>query len=194
MPNNEQSIPEALIWRTAWIHAPVGCAIVDGQGKFRAANDCLLEILGYTESELLDGETDFFSLLNPGDRKHATKEALRLFGVPGREGFGLVAGIVGKDGSDRHTLSARPIRAPDGQVLAMLVFFVPMDSPDVKMVERGGDVVVSAIVGFRDLYRDNPKGVWLWGVVLFALVKALDLSLFSSIIGMIKSMTISPAP
>lgn len=64
-------------FRSAFDHAPIGLAIVSLDGRFRQVNWSLCELIGYTESELLD--KTFLEITHPDDLADDLAQVARLW-------------------------------------------------------------------------------------------------------------------
>lgn len=193
MPNRNTPITDRQLLLELWEHSPIGLALVDKSGLFLSANPCFCELLGYAETELLDGgKFDFYSTIHPSDRRAATQAGERLAG-DAREGFGMECTQIRKTGgTTRVLLSARALRRQDAggghQFAAMLVTTQPLDDRSMRLEEAGGDVHLRFADSALDLWRIHKKSCILGGVIIFALVKSISLESFFTIVNKFKEV------
>ncbi len=108
----------------------------------------------------------------------------------------MAARITKKDGDALWVcVAASPQRDKAERLTGVVLFFQEHpDSKELTLQPNDSGAAVRTMVGFSDLWSAQPKACVAVLVFLFCLVKAIDMSVFSQVLALLKGLLNSPTP
>lgn len=159
--------------RFIWHNSPIGIAKVARNGKFLSANPRYCEIVGYSETELL--ENTFQKLTHPNDVDADSAEAKKLADSDTEQSYQMQKRYITKEGrSVWVNLLVYAVRKPTGEFDHFYTFAIelsPIAAPTCN-------AEVKEFSGRPELFRyiqNNPKESFLLVVAIFLLAQGKNI-------------------
>ncbi len=158
--------------RLIWDAAPIGIAKVDRKGRFLSVNPRYCEMLGYSETELV--ERTFQQITHPDDLAPDVKEAEHLASTSDIRSYQMVKRYLSKDGRTVWVnLLVCSVRDPVGDFKNFVAFAI-----ELTPISTHANGPVRATRGFGDVFayaKDNPKEAALIAGIIFMLAQGKNI-------------------
>jgi PAS domain S-box-containing protein len=158
--------------RLIWDAAPIGIAKVDRKGRFLSVNPRYCEMLGYSETELVD--RTFQQITHPDDLAPDVKEAENLASTSSLRSYQMVKRYISKDGRtvwvNLLVCSMRDAANDFTNFIAFAIELTPISAhaSDPIRPTRG----VSDVFSYA---KNNPKEAAMIAGIIFMLAQGKNL-------------------
>lgn len=144
-------------FRLAFIHSPVGMAVMDSAGRLVQVNPMLCTMLGYSESELLG--SPFADLVDPERQREVRHRIARLFGGEA-EASSAEWQFRRKDGSPIWVILS--LARADGEVVGGTLAIGHVQ--DISARKRAEDELRHSRERLAEAERVAQMGSWEWDI------------------------------